>query len=86
MTIGVFSETTSLSIEILGKTYTKTFPTPIGFVKIPVTDIYGLGALYVKINGSIRAILEVEGPGLVSPTNLYWASEGFKSTSVSHTG
>ncbi|MEM1675766.1 MAG: hypothetical protein QXX35_04750 [Desulfurococcaceae archaeon] len=86
MTVGVFPETTSLSIIFQGKTYTSSFPTPIGFVKIPITDILGLGVLYAKINGSIKALLEVEGPGSVSPTSFFWNSKGFRSISVSHTG
>ena len=86
MKIDVSPETASISVVFQGNTYTQTFPTPIGSVKIPIYDILGLGTLYAKITGSMKTTPRVEGPGSVSPTSLSWTSEGSKSVSISHTG
>ena len=99
MKIDVSPESASISVVFLGDTYTLDFTTPIGSVKIPIYDIFGLGTLYAKITGSMKTTIGVEGSGSVSPASLSWISlpadskgkyqpplELSKSISISHTG
>ena len=84
--VNLYPDVASISVTFQGDTYNKSFPTPLGSVKIPIYDIVGVGTLYVNITGSVKTTIEVEGPGSVSPTSLSWASGDSKAVSISHTG
>lgn len=85
MTIDVSPDTTSISVIFQGNTYTKTVATPIGSVKIPIYDVFGLGSLYVKITGSIETTIETER-AYGSPNTLSWDVETSKDVLITHTG
>lgn len=63
-----------------GKTYTKSFPMPLGTMDIPWIDTL-LGSLSLRITGSIFCELSATGRGKVHPNTLSWVNLGpFSST------
>jgi len=85
MGVDVSGESATISVTYAGQTYSQDFTTPIGSLRIPITQIV-LGSLYAKVTGSLRATPQVEGDASISPTTISWTSFGSESISVSHKG
>jgi len=86
MGVDVSGESATISVTYAGHTYSQDFTTPIGSLKIPITQIALVGSLYAKVTGSLRATPQVEGDASISPTTISWTSFGSESISVSHKG
>jgi len=85
MGVDVSGESATISITYAGHTYSQDFTTPIGSLKIPISQVV-LGSLYAKVTGSVRATPQVKGDASISPTTISWTSSGSESISVSHKG
>jgi len=86
MGVDVSGESATISITYAGHTYSQDFTTPIGSLKIPISQIVLVGSLYAKVTGSLRATPQVKGDASISPTTISWTSFGSESISVSHKG
>jgi len=85
MGVDVSGDSATISVTYAGSTYSQSFTTPIGSLKIPISQVV-LGTIYAKVTGSVRATPQVKGDASISPTTISWTSSGSQSISVAHKG
>jgi hypothetical protein len=83
--VDVSGDPATISVTYAGSTYSQSFTTPIGSLKIPIYQVV-LGTIYAKVTGSVKATPQVKGDASISPTTLSWTSSGSQSISVAHKG
>ncbi len=81
--VAVKAENATVSITYAGTPYTKEFLTPIGSTTVPVAEVAGLGTLYIRATGRVRANATLRGP-VTQAAELSWPSEGEQAIHVEH--